>query len=628
MKKKYVPLHVHSEYSLLDGLSKVSDISSRVADINSDTCAITDHGSISGAVDFSSTLNDSGQKPILGCEFYICPKGKSAKDKGSENRSLDHQVILAKNYEGWKDLLKLVSLSNSKERYYYRPRIDFEDLAPIASKGNLITFSGHLGSTLSNYVMEDENLSPDWEKRAVEFCSYMKDIFGEENFFLEIQLIDSKINKKSKIIADALRELSSKYKIKKVATPDAHYPTREDSVDQRVLLSIHYKKTIPQIMRDIQSGTCPKSLISSFSSNNYHIPSYEDMIEFHTEDELDNTLVIADMCDKYSILHNPDPPNFDCPSGMNDNEYLRYLCREGWRRKMSHITPKDPAFKEYGERVNYELDVFTGINLSSYFLIISDILNHVRSKGYITGPGRGSAGGCMVSYLLDITQIDPIPYSLVFERFYNPGRNTPGKISWPDIDFDIPKDAGEMALEYVKNKYGDQNVAQIITFQTLKGRAALKRVMAARGDISFTEQNFITSSLVDEAKIADELEEIEKEYGYSSAILWALENNSSKLKRWCEIQSGKLVGPLSDVFQQAIRLEKVKVSSGKHAAGIIVSRNPINESCPMVLDKDESMNVAGFEGPSCEMVGLLKLDCLRIRMLDKIMDVSKIISGA
>jgi DNA polymerase III subunit alpha len=627
MKKRYIPLHVHSEYSLLDGLSKVSDISERMSDIEVDTCAITDHGSVSGAVDFSSTLNDNGQKPILGCEFYICKKDKSAKDKGSDNRSLDHQVILAKNYEGWKDILHLVSLSNTKDRYYYRPRIDLDDLATTASKGNLITFSGHLGSTLSNYIMNEDSLSPDWESRAIYFCNYMQEIFGKENFFLEIQLIDSKINKKSKIVAEALRDIASKYKIKKVATPDAHYPTREDAIDQRVLLSIHHKKTIPQIMNDIKNGTCTRSLISSFSSNNYHIPSYEDMTEFHTEDELENTINIADMCEKYSILHNPDPPNFDCPDNMNDNDYLRHLCREGWRRKMSHISPKDPLFKEYGERVNYELDVFTSINLSSYFLVIADILNYVRSENYITGPGRGSAAGCMVSYLLDITQIDPIPYNLVFERFYNPGRNTPGKISWPDIDFDIPKESGEKALNYIREKYGDQNVAQIITFQTLKGRAALKRVMAARGDISFSEQNFITSSLVDENKIADELEEIEKEYGYASAILWALENNASKLKRWCEIDNGKLVGPLSDVFEQAIRLEKVKVSAGKHAAGIIVSRKPISESCPMVLDKDESMNVAGFEGPSCEMVGLLKLDCLRIRMLDKIMDISKIITG-
>jgi DNA polymerase-3 subunit alpha len=295
---------------------------------------------------------------------------------------------------------------------------------------------------------------------------------------------------------------------------------------------------------------------------------------------------------------------------------------------MRHVEKNSDEFIEYGKRVNNELDVFTSIGLSSYFLIVDDILNFVRSKGYITGPGRGSAAGCMVSNLLGITQVDPVPYNLIFERFYNAGRNAPGKISWPDIDFDIPKAAREETIEYIKSKYGEECVAQIQTFQTLKGKASLTRVMGARGNISFDEQKAITKCLQDEAKVSDELKDIEEEYGYSSSILWALENTPDKLKQWCHIgKEGKLEGRLAKIFEQAIRIEHTKIIAGTHAAGIVISSNPISDSCPMVLDSKGKSYRAGFDGPSCEDSGLLKLDCLAIRGLDKVMDVVNIVGG-
>jgi DNA polymerase-3 subunit alpha len=625
-KKTYTPLHCHSEYSLLDGLSKCSDISERIQEIGSSACAITDHGSVSGAVDFSKEMQTAGLQPLLGCELYVCEG--SVLEKSKDNRKLSHQVVIAKNHQGWFDLLSMVSMSNKKEHFYHKPRIDIDILAMLGSQKNLVSFSGHLGSILANAITDGERLDPDWMKKGVAKAKDLELIFGKGNLFIEIQLIDSKINKFSGSVANALRQISKVTGIPCVATPDAHYCRREDAEDQRILLCTGLKKTIPQVQRELKQGTASNVLKTNFLSNNYHIPTYEDMIEFHTEEELANTNLILDMCENYNIMKSPDPPEFSCPDGMSPEEYLRKLCRDGWNKKMKGFDKTSELFNKYGNRVNHELEVFTSIGLSSYFLIIDDILNFVRSKGYITGPGRGSAAGCMVSNLLNITQVDPIPYKLIFERFYNAGRNAPGKISWPDIDFDIPKEAREETIEYIRDKYGEENVAQIITFQKLKGKAALTRVMASRGNVSFDEQKAITKCLQDENKISDELQDIEDEYGYSSSILWALENTPQKLKNWCYIgKEGNLEGRMAKVFEQAIRIEGTKIISGKHAAGVIVSRKPISESCPMVLDNKGKNQLAGFEGPSCEDVGLLKLDCLAIRGLDKVMDVVKIVAG-
>jgi len=352
------------------------------------------------------------------------------------------------------------------------------------------------------------------------------------------------------------------------------------------------------------------------------------MKEFHTDEELANTLAIASQCSEYNILGPPNPPVFDCPQGMSPNDYLRHLCREGWTTKMDHINKDHARFQEYGSRVNKEIKIFTETNLSSYFLIVRDIIQYADTKGYLLGPGRGSAAGCMVSYLMDITKIDPIPYDLIFERFYNAGRNAGNHVSMPDIDIDVPKHSRNDIIEYVKNKYGKDNVAQIITFQTLKGRAALKRVMAARGNIGFDEQNAITSHIIDEAKIADELQDMKDELGTSSVITWALENKKDELKDWCHIDdNGNLQGRFSKIFEQAIRLEDTKIIQSKHAAGVVISPQPIYDVCPMVLDREEKNLLAGFEGPSCEDVGLLKLDVLGIKMLDKVMEISNILMG-
>jgi len=619
---KYVPLHVHSEYSLLNGLSQTSQISKRLNQIETDTCALTDHGTVSGAVDFCRTLKDASQKPILGCELYICEK--DATEKTVENKRFIHQIVLAKNLQGWKDILKLVSKSNNSEQFYHKPRVDFNQLREAASGGNLISFSGHLGSYLGNVAIENKS-----DSFIAEAAYRLQNMFGKDNFFLEIQLIDSAKNTDVRIVGERLREIAKQTGIPCVAAPDAHYTTRESAEDHQVLICTAFKKSIGQLHQEFKQSKLKDSKWF-FNSDNYHIPSYEDMKQFHTDDELENTIRIADMCEQYDIVGSPNPPEFSSPAGYNPKNYLRYLCKMGWAEKMGHVKKNTEEFEHYGNRVNRELEVFEEAGLSSYFLIVQDILKYCKHEGYLTGPGRGSAAGCMVSYLIGITQIDPIKYDLVFERFYNAGRNTDERISMPDIDIDVPKQAREKVIAYMKQKYGKSNVAQIVTYQTLQGRSALKRVMQARGNISFTEQNEITKHIMDEAKIADELQDMKEELGESSLILWALKNRQEKLKDWCEIgDDGKLEGKMARVFEQAIRMEGTKIIQSKHAAGVVVSPSPISDTCPMVksANKGEADLLAGFEGPSCEDVGLLKLDVLGIRMLDKIMEVPLILKG-
>ena len=620
----YTPLHVHSEYSLLDGLSKTSQIASRIKDIGATSCALTDHGTVSGAVDFVKTMKDNGLKPILGCEVYIC-HGDS-KDRTPDNKALFHQVILAKNLEGWKALLELVAMSNHPDRFYHKPRISFYDISKVDTS-NLITFSGHLGSYLANSISKDDKILPNWQQLGIDAVNLQKKLFGD-NFYVEIQMVDSDRNPFSKKVAECLREIASITNTPCVATPDAHYARREDAIDQRVLLCTSLKKTLGQIQMDIKQGNSV-GLQCFFESDNFHIPSFEEMKQWHTDEEIENTNKIANMCDDYSILSAPNPPTFKCPGGMTPDDFLRHLCRQGWKKKMAHIDDEE-ELKVYGERVNHELEVFLSCGLSSYFLIVRDIIKFCHENGYITGPGRGSAAGCMVSYLIDITQIDPIPADLLFERFYNAGRNSPGKISWPDIDIDVPKEARPKVIEYVREKYGEDNVAQIVTYTTLKGRSALKRVMHAVGGISFTEQNAMTKYILDEASIADELQEMKEELGTSSIIRWCIENNPKMFKDWVEInEDGELVGDRAEIFKQAIRLEGTKIIQSKHAAGVVISPYKISDTCPMVrsTDANDKGYIAGFEGPSCEEVGLLKIDVLGITMLDKVMSVADILAG-
>ena len=610
----YIPLHCHSMFSLLDGLSQPKQIANRCKEIGATACALTDHGNIAGAIKFYSAMKQAGIKPILGCELYVCDQDPTIQEK--ENRNLSHFIVLAKNYKGWKDLIKIVSESNRPDYYYHKPRLDLKTIGKLNS-GNLLAITGHLGSTLADTILDNYQLKSNWKELGISHINYLKTIFNSQ-VFLEAQLMDSEGLPVQKILTEAIRELGKETNTYVICTPDAHYCRKEDAIDQRILLCNNLKTTFQDISRKISNDEdVPMGCF--FTSDNYHIPSQEEIQQWHTETEIKNTNFVANLIEEFDILSKPQLPPFDCPTGFDQDEYLRELSRHGWRDKIANKIPKENQ-QPYLDRIKYELEVLQGAGLSSYFLIVQDIVNYVRANNWLPGPGRGSAAGCLVSYLIGITSIDPIKYNLFFDRFYNSGRNTKDHISMPDIDVDVPINKREEIIQYIKNKYGHDKVSQMITFNTIKGRGALKDVLRVYGNISFDEMNRITKNIPDEAKIADELQEMKEETGEASIIRWALENNADKLKEWCYIDdNGELQGPLAKRFEQAIRLEGTKSNQSKHAAGICISSQPLKEVCPMVYDSKNDQLIAGMEMQDLESIGIIKFDILGIAYLDKIM---------
>ena len=604
----YTPLHCHSHWSLLDGLSKPSEIVNRIKNINGNACAITDHGTGCGWVDFYKACKNGNIKSILGNELYICKNKAEIKD--NENKKLEHLPVLAKNKNGFDNLVRLTSEGNRPENFYYKPRLSLEELSEYL--GDIIGFSGHLGSHIGNCIFKDGKFNDNWKAECVRTSRYFQEIFGKENFFLEVQLMDSKLNEQQKITAECVREIAKFLKIDTIATPDAHYCNKEDSELHRILLCTNLKTTFDRVKAD-------KIFTQFFESQQYHIPSYDEMLEWHTQEELENTNLISEMCEKYDILSKPLMPKFDCPDNLSEYEYMRKLCIDGWFSKIKGKV--EGREDEYGNRVKEELRVINKFGFSGYFLILKDIIDFVEKEGGFCGPGRGSAGGCIVSYLLGITKLDPIKYGLIFERFLNEGRG--GDV---DIDIDIPDTYREKTIDYIKNKYGEHFVGQIATYQTLKGRGALKAVFRAYDIVSFSEMNEITKNIVDESKIADELQEMKEETGDSSIIRWALENNSKNLAEWCTIdKKGNLSGPLAEYFEKAIRLEGTKSALSKHAAGVIIGPRPLNEIAPMVYDSKSKQQIVGYEMHDANDIGLLKLDLLGLSALSKFMGVQSIL---
>lgn len=616
----WIPLHNHSQNSLLDGYSKPKDMVARCKELGYSACALTDHGNISGCVAFFKECKEAGIKAILGCEFYFVD---NAKEKNTENKSMSHVVILSKNLTGWYELIQCVSESNKEENFYHKPRIDYSVMKKFLANGNHVCISGHPGTAISealftsNTVFDAENidhaysfLREDWKESAKSVIKKHLDIFGAD-FFLEIQLIDSERLHAAKIIANCLREISVEMNIPTVATGDSHYVRKSDATYQRILLCSALNKTLPEIEKAIANRD-KVPLKCFFVSDNYHIPTPDEIEALHTQEEINNSHRIADLCEDYDILNKPSLPKFACPNNISEIEHLKELCRIGWRNKLNPDQRKDPV---YIDRIKEELAVIEEADLSGYFLIVQDIVNWVRSQGWLPGPGRGSAAGCLISYLIGITRVDPIPYNLLFSRFYNSSR----KGSLPDIDVDVPAEHRDEIIEYIKNKYGRANVSQMATFGRLQGRSALKEVMRVEDSVSFAEMNEITKALPNEAEIADELEEMDSD----SIILWALINTPKKLEKWCKLnEDGSLSGDLSDIFQKAIAIEGTYKSKGKHAAGVIISAKPLAEVCPMARDRNGDP-MADFEMGDLEATGQVKLDILGVDILSKIMKVAE-----
>jgi DNA polymerase-3 subunit alpha len=618
----YIPLRVHTHYSLQLGLSKPSDIAKRCNELGIQTCAITDIANIAGSVSFYKEMNSHNIKTIFGCEIYI--SFDDAKIKNEHNEKLSRITLLCKNKQAWADLINIVSTTNSETFFYKKPRIDLESLKELITNNSLICLTGYYDSLLWNLITAENELKPDWENICQEHMTILEKLFGAENVFVEICMFDNFY--KQKDIGKNLRKLCIDNDWKRVASIDSYYCNAEDHVDQKILLCSGLKTTLPEISKKIVSDM-DTGVNHFFNSDQYYILNHDTMKELYDEVELSNTLVIDKMCEQFCPLSKPVLPDFDYPKQFeNASEYLRQLCRDGWRLKIeSKIKKEDQQI--YIDRIKYELEILENAGLSSYFLIVRDILEFVRKNGWLHGPGRGSAAGCLVSYLIGITNIDPIKYNLLFERFYNAGRNTKDRVSMPDIDVDVPIDQRDKIIQYIKEKYGHDKVSQMITFNTLKGRGALKEVLRVHNNISFEEMNNITKNIPDEAKIADELQEIREEEGSASIIRWALENNPEKFKEWCEIgENGELIGPLAKRFEQAIRIEGTKFHQSKHAAGVAISATPLGEICPMIFDSKTNQHIAGLEMNDLDALGVIKFDILGIALLDKIMFVNKLIT--
>jgi DNA polymerase III subunit alpha len=631
----YTPLQVHCHYTLQKSPSKPKDIAKRVKELDLAGCALTDIGNLCGSVQFVKAMKEVDKKPILGCEIHISNGDSTIKDKDNTTSSM---LVLAKNNNGWKSLIKLTSLSNHYERFYRKPRIDYNILAKHTK--DVIGISGHIGSTLANALFVDpklsysmnmnvaeheSNLKPNWLEEATKLAEGMKLWFGEGNFYLGIQLNDTHSFPAQLVIASCLRTVGERCSIPRVAVTSSFYCKREDSLDQRVLLCSLLQTTMNLALAKLEQGEENFTLGAFFKSDHYHIPEERELFENgHTLGEIENTNLILAKIESYNILKQPILPKFACPNGISSDEYLRQLCREGWKAKIQNKIKKE-LHQVYTDRVKEELGVLQGAGLSDYFLICADIMNFVRKNRWLPGPGRGSAAGCLVSYLTNITSIDSVLYNLLFSRFYNEGRNTKDRVAMPDVDLDVPAHKRGEVIQYVRDKYGNDRVSQMITFQTTKGRAAMKDVLRAYGGVSFDLMNQITQHIPDEAKIAGDLQEMREETGESSIIRWTLENKVNEMKEWCYIDAqGELQGPLAKRFEQAIRLEGIKRSQSRHASGLIISPEPLEDICPMVLDNDTKLLIAGLEMNDLEAIGMIKFDILGLRDLSKLMSIQEI----
>lgn len=538
----WFPLNVRSTYSLLRGIMSASQIAERCIELGLPGCALVDNSTLACVVDFIKEMEKKKLKWIIGCEFNVI-----------DNDTITPIILYAKNLDGWKELVRLVSLANHPDNFKKIPLIkpsDIDITKPIIIINPTIDTSG---------------------------------------IFQEIC-----------------------------------YAKKEDAIDQRVVLCSYMNTTLRKYTTVIQKYP---EIHKFFESNEFFMKSTDEILKEHSQDDIDLNNKLANQCETYNIFSNPMLPKFPCPNNISELEYLTQLTRRGWQQKVVTKVLKS-KHEEYGARVREELSIMKEANLAGYLLIVEDIIAEFKKRGYLLGSGRGSIGGSLVAYLIGLTCVDSIEYDLLFSRFYNRGRNTPGHIALPDIDTDFPKCAREAVIEYIKNKYGHDCVAHISTYGGMKGRGAMKDVLRAHEACDFAEMNRITEHIPDEAKIADQLQELEDAGEDATIIDWALTNRAAKLKEWCwKDENGQLQGRFAKLFEQAIRLEGTKRNRGKHAAGVIISPVPLHTICPMVYDKDSKELICGMEFEKLEALGLVKLDILGIALLDKLMGINKLLKG-
>lgn len=560
----FTHLHLHTEYSLLDGFCRIDKMLDRCLEYGMKSVAITDHGVMFGVIEFYKKAKEKGIKPIIGCEVYVTPG--DYKSKTTDDKKRYHLVLLAENWDGYQNLIKIVSES-FVNGFYYKPRIDKEVLRRH-SKG-IICLSACLSGEVQDYLKVD-----DYES-AKESALQYKEIFGEDNFFLELQDHGLLEQKKVNIY---LKRLSKEISVPLVATNDAHYTDQEDAKIHDVLLCIGTGTTVQQEKR------------MRFPNNQFYFKSVEEMNELFsdTPEALVNTQVIAERCNVDFKFHDMHLPFFEIDK--DHKEYLKELVYRGLENKYENLN------QEITERADFELDMINKMGFTDYFLIVWDFIDFSKKNGIPVGPGRGSAAGSIVSYALGITGLDPLEYDLLFERFLNPER-----VSMPDIDIDFCYERREEVIDYVKRKYGEEKVAQIVTFGTMAARNAIRDVGRAL-DVDYAKVDKIAKQIPQELNMTIE-KALEVSKDFKSSYLESPENR--------------------ELIDTALAVEGMPRHTSTHAAGVVIASKSVDEFVPL-LRTGEQISTQ-YNMIELEELGLLKMDFLGLRTLTVINDAIKLV---
>lgn len=566
----FAHLHVHTEYSLLDGSNKIKEYVARVKELGMNSAAITDHGVMFGVIDFYRAAKEAGIKPIIGCEVYVAPGSRFEKELGASEDRYYHLVLLAENNMGYQNLMKIVS-KGFVEGYYYKPRVDMELLEEYHE--GLIALSACLAGEVQR------NLTRGMYEEAKASAKRYENIFGKGNFFLELQ--DHGMQEQSAVNPQLLR-LSADTGIDLVATNDIHYTYADDVKPHDILLCIQTGKKLEDENR------------MRYEGGQYYVKSQEEMAELfpYALEALENTQKIADRCEVEIEFGVTKLPKYDVPEGYTSWEYLNKLCFDGLK---NHYGNREG---ELTDRLNYELDVIRNMGYVDYFLIVWDFIKYAKDHDIIVGPGRGSAAGSIVSYCLGITNIDPIRYQLLFERFLNPER-----VSMPDIDIDFCFERRQEVIDYVVEKYGKDRVVQIVTFGTMAARGVIRDVGRVM-DLPYAFVDNIAKMIPTELNMT---------------LKRAMEVNR-------ELNTLYETDPqVKELLDMSKRLEGLPRHTSMHAAGVVISQNSVDEYVPLSLGSDGSVTTQ-FTMTTLEELGLLKMDFLGLRTLTVIQNAAKLVA--
>ena len=574
--KDFVHLHVHSDYSLLDGCCRMDRLMDRAVELGMSAMALTDHGNLFGAISFVKQAEKRGIKPIIGCEGYLVTDHKNDERPGRENHKSYHLGLLAKNFEGYQNLCKVVSDAHV-DGFYYRPRTDLEKLAEHA-KG-LIGFTGCMQGWIPQLILRGQ------EEEAEQALGQMIDIFGKENYFVELH--NHGIEEQAQLVPPLIK-LAKKFGLKTIASNDVHYVKGEDWAPHDALLCIQTGSKLDDTNR------------MRYEAREFYLKSREEMEDLFREvpESIVNTFAVAEMCEVKLPFGENNYPVFTMPpeikTEVSDNiEYLRKLCVEGLQERYevayeeaSDREEEDSQAKELSERLDYELGVIGKTGFNDYFLIVADFMNWAREKGVPVGPGRGSGAGCLVAYVLGITDIDPLRFGLLFERFLNPERVSP-----PDFDIDFCMRRRGEVIEYVRDKYGRDCVANIITFGTFGAKMVIRDVARVR-DLPYAEADKLAKMIPDDLNIS-----LEDALAKSPELAGEYKNNPI----------AKQIVDTGRVIEGMVR------NSGTHAAGVIIADRPLKELVP--LTKQDGILTTQYPKDPVEELGLLKMDFLGLKTL-------------